>query len=124
MDMNPRRSEFLAPSSWFTDACHYIHLLHTSTYYIHTHTTYILHTTYTYWSSVNRKFGEKKKEDIPLIESDVLRHFRLMEGLRFFFEPQEVHPDFDIPLIVRDFFSRFFPPINDVKTQSCIQFLN
>ena len=25
MDSNPRRSEFLAPSSWFTDARHYIH---------------------------------------------------------------------------------------------------
>ena len=24
MDSNPHRSEFLAPSSWFTDASHYI----------------------------------------------------------------------------------------------------
>ena len=43
----------------------------------------------------------RKKEDIPLAESDVIRHFRPMECLLFFFERQGNAPwvaDFRIPL--------------------------
>ena len=41
-----------------------------------------------YWSPVNRKCRrEEKKKTFHWLESDVLRHFRPMKCLLFFFEP-------------------------------------
>ena len=47
--------------------------------------------------------GLKKKEDIPLDESDVIRHFRPMKCI-FFFEPLDacLVADFGIPLRKED----------------------
>ena len=47
-----------------------------------------VHNPYTKYTRGTLPVARRKKEDIPLAESDVIRHFRSMECLLFFFSPK------------------------------------